>query len=132
MINSNRSIPKWILLVSGLFALLEISVSFLLCFSPQSAAESVDVTAKGVDYLLYMWAARQFALGFILGFATYKKSVPMLTVGFVFLLVMFLGDLLIGIVLKNDTILISGLAMSIVSAAMLYAINKIKGNTGTA
>ena len=132
MIDSNRSIPKWILLVSGLFALLEISVSFLLCFSPHSAAESVDITAKGVDYLLYMWAVRQFALGFILGFATYKRSVPMLIVGFVFLLVMFLGDLLIGIVLKNNTILISGLSMSVVSAAMIYAINKVPKNTGTA
>ena len=78
MTEQQKSLPLWILIVSGLFALLEILVSFLICFSPQSVLETVDLTAKGVDYLMYMWAARQFALGFIFGFATLKKSIPML------------------------------------------------------
>jgi hypothetical protein len=66
MTEGQKSLPKWILIVSGLFALLELMVSLSLCFSPQSVLETVDLNAKGVDYLIYMWAARQFALGFIL------------------------------------------------------------------
>jgi len=65
MTEVQKSLPKWILIVSGLFALLEIMVSISICFSPQSVLEEVDLSAKGVDYLMYMWAARQFALGFI-------------------------------------------------------------------
>ena len=83
-----KSIPKWILIVSGLFSLLGIIVSSTLIFSPQSALQTVDINAKGVDYLIYMWAARQFAVGFIFGFATFKKSVPMLTLAYLFFLVM--------------------------------------------
>jgi len=83
MTDGQKSLPKWILIVSGLFGLLEIMVSLLLCFSPQSAVETVDLNAKGVDYLIYMWAARQFALGFIFGFATLKKSIPMLTIAYI-------------------------------------------------
>ena len=64
------------LIVSGFFALLELGVSVALCVSPESTVETVDLTAKGVDYLIYMWAARQFALGFIFAFATFKKSPP--------------------------------------------------------
>ncbi|MBI2279726.1 MAG: hypothetical protein HYU68_03420 [Bacteroidetes bacterium] len=70
MTETPKSLPKWILIVSGLFALMELMVSVTLCFSPQSVLETVDLNAKGVDYVVYMWAARQFALGFIFGFAT--------------------------------------------------------------
>jgi len=44
--------------------------------------ETVDLNAKGVDYLIYMWTARQFSLGFIFSFATFKKSIPMLTIAY--------------------------------------------------
>ena len=71
MTEGQRSLPKWILIVSGLFALLELMVGVVLCFSPQSVLETVDLNAKGVDYLIYMWAARQFALGFIFAFAAF-------------------------------------------------------------
>jgi len=65
-----KSIPKWILIVSGLFALLGLIVSSTLIFSPESALKTVDLNAKGVGYLTQMWATRQFAVGFIFGFAT--------------------------------------------------------------
>jgi hypothetical protein len=80
MAEGQKSLPKWILIVSGLFALFELMVSLSLYFSPQSVVQTVDHNATGVDYLIYMWATRQFALGFIFGFATFKKSVPMLTI----------------------------------------------------
>src|SRR4030095_11235072 len=124
MTEGQKSLPKWILIVSGLFALLELMVSLALCFSPQSVLETVDLTAKGVDYLIYMWAARQFALGIIFGFATFKKSIPMLTIAYIFFLVMMAGDFFIGISQKNTSLIISAVVMCIISSALIFAINK--------
>ncbi len=122
MTEGQKLLPKWILIVSGLFALLELGVSLALCFSPQSVLETVDLNAKGVDYLIYMWASRQFALGFILGFATYKKSTPMLTIAYIFFLVMFVGDFFIGISQKENSLIIGALVMCIISSALIFAI----------
>ena len=124
MTESPRPLPRWIYIVSGLFALLEIMVSFALWFSPASVVDTVDLAAKGVDYLIYMWAARQFALGFIFAFATIKRSAPMLTIAYIFFLVMMVGDLLIGIVLKENTLILPALIMIIISSALIYVINK--------
>ena len=126
MTEEQKPLPKWILIVSGLFALLEIMVSLALIFSPQSVAETVDLNAKGVDYLIHMWAARQFALGVIFAFATFKKSVPMLTIAYVFFLVMFVGDFLIGLSQKENAMIVSALVMCIISSAMLFVLNKRK------
>ena len=124
MTEAQKSLPKWILIVSGLFALMELMVSLSLCFSPQSVLETVDLNAKGVDYLIYMWAVRQFALGFIFGFATFKKSIPMLNIAYIFFLVMFVGDFFIGISQKENSLIIAALVMCIVSSAMLFAIKR--------
>jgi hypothetical protein len=121
-----KSLPKWILIVSGLFSLLELMVSFSLCFSPQSVVEKVDLSAKGVDYLIYMWAARQFALGFIFAFATFKRSIPMLTIAYIFFLVMFAGDFFIGILQKENSLIIAALVMCVISSVLIFAINKRK------
>src|SRR5260370_16929013 len=126
MKEGKKSLPKWIVIVSGLFALLELMVSISLCFSPQSVLETVDLNAKGVDYIVYMWAARQFALGFIFGFATFKKSIPMLTIAYIFFLVMFVGDFIIGILQKQNAMIISAVVMCIISSALIYALNKRK------
>lgn len=122
--NSQKSIPRWILIVSGLFALMEIGVSISLCFAPESVLETVDLTAKGVLYVVYMWAARQFALGFILAFAAVKRSVPMLSLSYIFFLVMFLGDLLIGIYQKENAMIITSVVMCLISAGLIYAVNR--------
>ena len=126
MTNEQKPLPVWILIVSGLFALLELSFSVSLFFSPQSVIETVDLNAKGVDYLIYMWATRQFALGFILAFATYKRSIPMLTLAYIFLLVMFLGDLLIGMLQKENSLIIGAIIMCVLSSVLIFAINKKK------
>ena len=126
MTEEQKSLPKWILIVSGLFALLELGVSLSLCFSPQSVAEKVDLNAKGVDFLIYMWAGRQFALGFIFAFATFKKSLPMLTIAYIFFLVMFVGDFFIGISQKDISLIIAAVVMCIISSALIFAINKRK------
>lgn len=126
MIQTQTALPKWILIVSGVFALLEMAVSIALCLSPQSVLETVDHNAKGVDYLIYMWATRQFAAGFILGFATFRRSVPMLTLAYIFLLVMFAGDVFIGIVQKEGSLIISALVMCAFCGVLLFAVNKRK------
>ena len=126
MTEEQKLLPKWILIVSALFALMELMVSLSLCFSPQSVLETVDLNAKGVDYVIYMWAARQFALGFIFAFATFKKSTPMLTLAYIFFLVMFIGDLIIGILQKENSLIISALVMIVISSALIFAINKRK------
>lgn len=122
--NSQKSVPLWILIVSGLFALMEIGVSVSLCFAPESVLETVDLTAKGVLYVVYMWAARQFALGFILAFAAVKRSVPMLSLSYIFFLVMFLGDLLIGIYQEENAMIITSVVMCLISAGLIYAVNR--------
>ncbi len=124
MTQGQKSIPKWILIVSGLFALLGLMVSSSLCFSPQSVLQTVDLNAKGVDYLIYMWAARQFAVGFIFGFATFKKSIPMLTIAYIFFLVMNIGDFFIGISQHDSSLYIGAGVMCIIALTMLYFINK--------
>lgn len=121
---TSKPLPLWILIVSGLFALMEIGVSFSICFSPQSVLETVDVNAKGVDYLFYMWGTRQFALGFIFAFATYKRSIPMLTIAYIFFFVMFIGDLLIGIKQNEMMMIVSALVMCGISTVMLYFLNR--------
>jgi len=124
MTDRQRSLPKWVLIVSGIFAVLELAVSLSLAFSPQSVVETVDLNAKGVDYLIYMWASRQFALGFILTFATFKRSVPMLTIAYVFMLVMFAGDILIGVSQKENSLILAAAVMCVISSAMIFLINK--------
>ena len=126
MATAQSKVARWILVVSGIFALMEIMVSFSICFSPQSVLETVDLTAKGVDYLVYMWASRQFALGFIFAFATFKKSIPMLTLSYIFFLVMFVGDLLIGITVKENSLVFAAVVMCLISSVMIYALNKSK------
>lgn len=127
MSTNQKAVPIWILVVSGVFALLEIMVSISLCVAPASVVETVDLGAKGVDFLIYMWATRQFALGVIFAFATIKKSVPMLTLTYIFFLVMFIGDLGIGIIQKENPLIISAVIMCLISSAMLVVLNKNKG-----
>jgi hypothetical membrane protein len=126
MITIQKSLPKWILIVSGIFALLEIMVSISLFIAPESVVEKVDLNAKGADYLIYMWASRQFALGFIFAFATLKKSIPMLMIAYIFFLVMFVGDLAIGISQKESSLIAAAIVMCIISSAMIFVINKQK------
>ena len=126
MTEAQKSLAIWILIVSGFFALLEIMVSILLFISPESLAETVDLKAKGVDYIINMWAIRQFALGFIFAFATLKKSIPMLTLAYIFFLIMFVGDFIIGISQKNTALIVSALVMCCMALVMIYSLNKRK------
>lgn len=124
MTKNAKSIPKWILFVSFFFALLGLIVSSTLIFSPESVLKTVDLNAKGVDYLAKMWAARQFATGFIFGYATLRKSIPMLLIAYIFFLVMNIGDFLIGISEQDSSLYIGAGIMCMISSTMIYLINK--------
>ncbi|MSQ78108.1 MAG: hypothetical protein EXR21_00345 [Flavobacteriaceae bacterium] len=126
MTPAQKLVPKWIFIVSALFAVMEVVVSVQICFSTQSVSETIDLNAKGVDYLIYLWASRQFALGFIVAFATFKKSIPMLTIAYIFFLVMFVGDFFIGISQKENVLMYSALVMCAISSAMIVALNRRK------
>ena len=119
-----KTLPKWILIVSGLIALAEVMVSISLCFMPEEVLETVDLEAKGVDYITQMWAVRQFALGVIFGFATFKRSVPMLTLAYIFFVVMMVGDVCIGVAQKENALIIASAVTLFISLGMIYAINK--------
>jgi hypothetical protein len=124
MTHELKSIPKWILIVSGFFTLLGLIVSFTLVFFPKSALQTVDLNAKGVNYLIYMWAVRQFAVGYIFGFATIKKSRPMLVLAYIFFLVMNVGDIFVGVSQHDNSLIGGALFMSVVALIMIYFINK--------
>jgi hypothetical protein len=126
MTEAPKPLPIWILVVSGLFAIMELMVSIALCVSPGSVIEQVDLSTKGVDYVIQMWAVRQFALGVIFAFATFKRSVPMLTIAYIFFLVMFLGDLFVGISQKESGLIVAAIIMCLISSAMLFVLNKKK------
>lgn len=103
---------------------MELMVGVFICVDPASVIESLDLGAQGVELLTFMWGTRQFALGVIFGLAAFKRSVPMLTICFVFLLVMFAGDLLAGLNLQEQSLVIGGVVMSFVSGAMIWALNR--------
>lgn len=128
MIQTNKPVALWILIITGLFALMELGGGFAICFSKDSVPETVDATAKGVDLLLQMWGSRQVALGVILAVAVLKRSVPMLTLSYIFLLVMFLADLMMGLSHNDLGMLISGAVMTAISLVMLYFVNRNSSN----
>lgn len=119
-----NKLPLWILIVSALFALMEIGVSLSLLFNSESIADKVDLTAKGVNFLILMWATRQFALGFIFAFAVIKKSRPMLTLAYLFFAIMFAGDAVVGGLLKENPLIISGAMMCLVALTIILFMNK--------
>jgi hypothetical membrane protein len=124
MTQKHGSLPTWILIISGLFALMEVGVSISYVVAPESVLENVDLHAKGVTYLVQMWAARQFALGFIFCYAVFKRSASMLTLAYLFFLVMFIGDVLIGIGMKDPALYGAALVMCLIASVMIYFINK--------
>lgn len=120
----NKKIPLWILIVSGIFALMELMVSTMIYLSPEEIVENLDLQASGVSYLVSMWATRQFALGVIFTIATLKKSRSMLTLAYSFLLVMFIGDLFVGTIENESGLIYPGIAMVLVSGTILFFVNK--------
>ena len=126
MQTNQSTLPNWLLIVSGLFALLELLVSIALFVTPESMMETVEFSATGVDELKNMWAIRQLALGVIFGWATIKKSVPMLTSAYLFLFIVFIGDLTLGLAKQEIPLIITALLMSLIAGGLLVLLKKYK------
>lgn len=119
---TTKGVATWILVVSGLFAVMEIGAAVSLFFFPETMADQIDLAATGTRFLMYMWATRQFALGAILAFAILRRSGPMLSLSYLFMLVMFLGDGAVGIMMHDYSLLTSAVLMVLISATMLYVL----------
>jgi len=50
----------------------------------------------------------------------------MLTIAYIFFLIMIIGDLFIGIIKKENSLIIGSIVVCIASSAIIYAINKRK------
>lgn len=124
MNENQKPLPTWALVVSGLIALMEIAVGISLFAAPESMLETVDLKAKGVEYVVQMWAVRQFALGFIFAFGAFRRSVPMLKTAYIFFLVMFVGDLVIGALQGETSLVIAAVVMILISSALIFVLNK--------
>lgn len=119
-----NKVPLWVLIVSIFFVLLWFLVSSTLIFSPESVLTNVDLQAKWVQYLVYMWAARQFAMACIFGYSIIKHSFPMLLLSYIFFLIMNICDVLIW-VSQNDNWLAGGaLFMCLIAWIMIYQIQR--------
>ena len=121
---NTTSPPIWLLIVSALFALLGFTVTATLCFTPHEVLPNVDLSANGVQYLIYMWAARQLSVGFIFAYATFKKSGVMLSLAYIFFLVMNIADCFIGFTQNDNGLIIGALVMCVIASGMLYFLNR--------
>lgn len=120
----SKKIPLWILTVSALFALMEIFVGVALFVMPEQVFEQVDFSGEGTYFLAKSWATRQFALGVLLAVAVLKKSRALLRASYIFLFVMFLGDMAVGISLHENAAIVSGIIMALISACLLFFVQK--------
>lgn len=125
MKNTKNKIPLWILIVTILFASLGFIVSMVLLFKPENAIKTVDLSTQGIDYLVQMWAVRQFTVGFIFLYSVIRKSIPMLNLAYIFYLVMNIGDIVIGVIQNDSSLYIGALFMAVFSLTLLYFIDKL-------
>jgi len=50
----------------------------------------------------------------------------MLTLAYIFFVIMFLGDLIVGVLQKNNSLIIGRLVMILIASALIFLINKKK------
>jgi hypothetical protein len=119
-------IPRWIRITSAALCWLGLFVGGSLYISPGKFIPDIDFAAPGPHYLVLMWAARQVALAFILGYAVFRGSVPILQAALIAYCLMNVQDAGIGI-WRNDVPLIIGAAsFTLLSAAMVAALHEKK------
>lgn len=122
----DKTAPAWLRIVAYFFAFMAFLVSFTLLFAPAGVLENVDLNAKGVDYLIQMWAARQFAMGCIFFYGAVKKQIALILQAVLFFLVMNLGDFLIGLAQKDNGLIIGAMVMCVLSGLILLLTDKNK------
>lgn len=98
----------------------------MLIISPGSAITTVDLKTEGINYLLQMWAARQVACASIFCWALFKKSLPMLSLAYVFYLVMNFGGVIIGWVQADAGLWIGASVKSVFSLIVIRRLGRIQ------
>jgi len=118
------SIPKWVTIVSGIISLMGLFVGASLYLSPGTFIENVDFSLIGSRYLANMWAARQIAIAFIIGFSLLRKSADWLRLSLIAYCLMNVQDVGIGIWL-GDMGLTTGASIStLLSGSMVLVLSK--------
>ena len=118
------SIPKWVTIVSGIISLMGLFVGASLYLSPGTFIENVDFSLIGSRYLSNMWAARQIAIAFIIGFSLLRKSADWLRLSLIAYCLMNVQDVGIGIWL-GDMGLTTGASIStLLSGSMVLVLSK--------
>ena len=120
----NRSIPKWIVVVSILITALGLFVGFSLYLSPGTFIENVDFSSKWTRYLTNMWAARQIAIAAIIGYSLLRRSTVMLKVSLIAYCLMNIQDVLIGLSLGDNGLIIGASLFCIVSGSMIFVLSQ--------
>jgi len=119
-----NSLPKWIMVVSGLISLLGLFVGISLYVSPGTFIDNVDFSSTGSRYLAYMWAARQIAIAAIIGFSIVRKSAVMLRISLIAYCLMNIQDVGIGIWQGDNGLSIGAAVFSLLSALMIVVLSK--------
>ena len=77
--NENK-IPMWVAIVCGIIALMGLFVGGSLYISPGTFIPNIDFSSPDFKYLTNMWAARQVAIAFIIGYSLFRRSPEMLKI----------------------------------------------------
>jgi hypothetical protein len=121
-----KSIPKWIIAVSGLISLLGLFVGISLYFFPGVFIPGIDFSSSDVKYLTDMWAARQIAIAAIIGFSVLVRSSPMLGISLAAYSLMNIQDALIGYSRSDYGLLIGATVFCLISAFMIIRLSVIR------
>lgn len=93
----NTPFRTWEIAVCGFICLLGLFVDGSLYIAPATFIPGVDFSSPEVKTLTDMWAARQIAIAFIIGFSLLRKSLAMLQVSLVAYFLMTFQDIFIGV-----------------------------------
>ena len=120
----NTPIPLWIIITSLLIAALAMFVGLSLYISPAAFIENTNFSDPNVRLLANMWAARQIAIGGIIGYSAIKKSARMLTIALAAYCLMNIQDVGIGVI-GSDTGLMAGAGVfTLLSGTMIVFLTR--------
>ena len=121
----STNIPKWISIVSSLICLLGLFVGCSLYVSRGTFIHDVDFSSSGALYLARMWGARQITLASIIGFSTFRKSIPMLQISLAAYSLMNVQDALIGVWRSDIGLMVGATLFMLLPAYMVYRLTRL-------
>jgi hypothetical protein len=124
----NKAIPVWISLVSSFMCFLGLFVGFSLYLSPGTFIPEVDFSSSGVRFLASMWGARQITLATIIGFSTFRRSIPMLQISLGAYALMNVQDFVIGALQKDMGLMIGATLFTLGPAYMVFRLGLLSSN----